>query len=121
MKNILLLICTCLLSTACLYETSNSGDEGIYGGDPAFAAAKAVISTNCGNCHGDWLNYSEAEMIADGLIVAGDPVSSSMVYRLNGSTPPSLDGNPKNMPLGGGALSTDDIAIIETWISGVTP
>lgn len=101
---------------ACQTENSSSLDESTYGSaEGAFGAAKTVMGLSCGgSCH-QFHTLTEAQLIAQGLIVAGDAEGSAIYYRIAGSAGPS---GPKNMPPGG-ALSQGDLDKIKTWIDGI--
>lgn len=97
---------------------SNSSDAGKYADVSSFfTAAKAIISANCAGCHPTYPGLSEADFKAQGLVVAGNPNSSMIYYRLVGSAGTN---GPKTMPQGG-ALSASDVAAIATWIQNITP
>ncbi|MGE0527984.1 MAG: hypothetical protein AB7G93_16900 [Bdellovibrionales bacterium] len=100
----------CLLVGCIQTENSNSLDASTYGGD----AARSVVGTNCSSCHA-FHTQSNEELIASGLIVAGDSQNSKLYYRLSGSDGPN---GPKNMPTGG-ALSSTDLQTIKNWIDSL--
>ena len=75
-----------------------------------------IFSQRCVQCHGGQAGlYLEtydllwATAIDRGVIVSGDPEGSILLRRIRGEIQPS-------MPLGGPALSSEQIAAIETWI-----
>lgn len=94
-------------------NNSNSRDATIYSGEGSaeFLEAREVLVTSCSSCH-VWATQSEAEMIASGRIVPGDPENSPVYYRLIGS---SGGLGPKDMPVGSN-LSSSDRNAIKTWI-----
>lgn len=96
-------------STACMQtENSNSQDPSVWGA----GGARAIIAANCAQCHADYHVLSNAELVAQGLVVAADPENSKLYYRIVGS-----DGalGPKNMPQGG-SMSQGDRDAIKAWI-----
>lgn len=104
-----------ILGSCVQTENSNSQDKDTYsdiGGNPDFVASRAIFAQSCANCH-LYHTMSEDQMVADGVLVKGDPASSKIYYRLTGST--SGPGT-KNMPTGG-ALPVSDLNQIETWIT----
>lgn len=119
MKKAILLSFTIIFLSSCLQtENSNSLDADNYapvttdgGESDEFLAAKQVLSTNCSSCHA-YHNQSEDQLIAAGVVVAGDPEGSALFYRLSNSTGSN---GPKNMPPTG-ALVDSDIQIIFDWI-----
>lgn len=100
---------------------NDTGDGSTSGPSEEFLAAKTVIDNNCLSCHsssnyGDFRNLTEAQYISKGLVVAKNPGASKIYYRLNGALAGS---GPRDMPEGGAALSTEDVAKIETWINSI--
>ena len=102
-------------------ENSNSADDSYGGGTPEFVAAKSVLRTNCTtSCHQhQFETQSEAELIAQGYIIAGDPSGSSLYYRIKGSTG-GPGGASKDMPTDK-EISNSDLTIIEDWILSIAP
>lgn len=109
----LFVITLLMMPTACMQtQNSNSLDKDTFGNAGGlFGAAQTIMGTNCTPCH-DYGTRSEVQLIASGLIVAGDPENSKLYYRLNGS---GGSKGPKNMPQNG-SLSDTQIEAIRDWI-----
>jgi mono/diheme cytochrome c family protein len=108
---------TFCLSACIQTENSSSLDGDSYGtatGSPEFIAARLVFLQNCNGCHA-YHTQTEAQLIAQGLAVAGNPEGSKLFYRLAGSSGAS---GPKNMPTGG-TLSNDDLTAVFTWLQNI--
>lgn len=125
MKKLLLILFFCTISIAlnsCLQtENSSSSDANTYGGlDPAnpsdvlFADAKEVWRVNCTPCHA-FNGLSKDELVAAGLVVAGDPLNSKIYYRMRNS---ASSNGPRNMPPSG-SLTSGDIQVVSDWISSL--
>ena len=97
--------------------TSSSNDKTIYGSNSAtsanFTNAKAVLAQNCFQCH-DWSTYTEADFSAQALIIPNSALSSRLYQKIKGND----SGTAGNMPPSG-ALTSDDIIKIRTWINGI--
>lgn len=124
MKTLFWIFCI-LLVTACFNVYNSDSDTGgglsIGASDSAeFIAAKTLFSASCagGGCHSDFSSLTEAQFIAQGLVVAGDPDTSKVFCRLQGST--GSCGN-KNMPSSQPALSAIERQVISDWIMAITP
>ncbi len=124
MKSFFWMLCIFLI-TACFNvynsESDTAGGLTIGAGDSAeFIAAKTLFSGSCagGGCHSDFTSLTEAQFIAQGLVVAGDPDTSKVFCRLQGST--GSCGN-KNMPLSQPALSAIELQVISDWILAIAP
>lgn len=103
---LILSLCSCLQT-----ENSNSLDDDLYSDNDA---VRMIISQNCAACH-VYHAQSDAELMASGLVIPGDPENSKLYYRLVGST----GGNgPKNMPTSG-ALTFTELTIIKEWIQNL--
>lgn len=102
-------------SVSCVQsENSNSQDADTYsniGGHPGFAAVRAILRTNCSNCH-IYHTLSEEQLVTAGVLKLGDAANSAIYFRLSGST---QGGGPKSMPTGG-SLGITEIQQIEKWI-----
>ena len=104
---------------------SNTGDEGLTGNcapasKPNFKAAYTVIKKNCINCHTGYhnsyaLNCTEKQWTDQGLVTAGDNMSSSIITILKNFS--GAGTMPKSSP----ALSDDDYTALKDWIDGITP
>ena len=70
-----------------------------------------IASCSGSGCH-SFQSLSETELISSGRVVVGDPLNSSIYYRLIGSEGSGI----KNMPLTGGSLTDDELDLIYTWI-----
>lgn len=106
-------------AVACVQtENSSTLDESNYGdstGSAEFLAARTIFAQNCANgCHG-FHGFSEAELIAQGLVIAGNPENSPIYYRIRGS---SGSNGSKNMPPSG-SLQAADLTAISTWIQNI--
>jgi mono/diheme cytochrome c family protein len=108
------------ISSGCGVQTENSSSQDAKNYAPTtgandsveFVAAKAIFASNCNGCH-TFHTMTEAQMIASGRLVPGNPEGSSIYYRLIGSTG---SGGPKNMPQAG-SISATDVSAIRTWIA----
>lgn len=101
-----------VFSISCV-QTQNSSvrDEISY----ATLGITSILATNCSGCHPDYHTQTSNQLIANGLVVAGNPENSKLYYRLTGS----LGSNgPKNMPMGS-SLTADDVAQVREWIQGL--
>ena len=89
--------------------------------DTKLAAAKAVIDGYCLSCHaagstkGDFSNMTAASMITRGFVKAGQPLNSSLYFRMKGTQ----GGGTKNMPDNGVTLSATQLQAVYDWISGI--
>ena len=88
--------------------------------DPLFVAAKTIIDNKCIVCHvpnsngGDLTNLTSAKAVSRGWVVAGNPASSKLYYRLQGSS----GSGTKDMPQAGSITATEVQAIAD-WISNI--
>lgn len=74
-----------------------------------FCRAWAIYEKSCFACHRSWSHYKTEKMwINAGLIVAGDPASSKVIYRLVNAG--------SNMPPGSGALPQEDYQALLDWV-----
>lgn len=106
-----------------IYNSSTEGSGGLSvgaGDSPAFVAAKTLFTINCGSsgCHPDFGSKTEAQFVAEGLVVVGVPDSSEVYCRLAGSTGSC---GSKNMPQGQPPLDATQLQVVSDWISGITP
>lgn len=105
------------LSSCGKVNTSSSNDKTLYGSSTVttsnFTAAKAVLSQNCFQCH-DWATYAESDFSAQALVIPDSAVSSRLYQKLKGND----SGTTGNMPPSG-ALTSDDLIKIRTWINGM--
>ncbi|WP_413584680.1 c-type cytochrome [Bdellovibrio sp. HCB274] len=89
--------------------------------DTKLAAAKAVIDSSCLSCHGagsnrgDFSNMSAASMMTRGFVKAGQPLSSSLYFRMKGSQ----GSGTKNMPDNGATVSASQLQAVYDWISSI--
>lgn len=77
------------------------------------SSIQPIWNANCTNCHGSSGGLtltSYNSLMSNDVIVPGDAANSQLVKRIKGQVG-SL------MPLGGPALSTDNISTIENWIN----
>jgi hypothetical protein len=117
-----LLLTIVFLNTSCFEnQNSNSNDDGglvVNPGDSAeFIAAKTIFASECNGCHA-YASKTEAQFLAEGLVVPGDPENSQIYNSLQGSSGPL--GN-KDMPDGRPALDSGELQIIFDWVTSVTP
>lgn len=115
-----LMVCV-LMSAGCLQtENSSALDKNLYGGpevaDPEFAAAAEVFEARCSgaSCHA-FQNSSSAELVTDGLVVAGDAEGSEIYNRIRGS---SGSQGAKNMPPST-TIPTAEADVIKAWINAL--
>jgi hypothetical protein len=115
------------LGTGCFEnQDSNSFDSGGLTVNPSdsaeFVAAKTLFATSCGGggCHSDYASKTEAQFVAEGLVIPGDLDGSRVFCRLQGSTGP-CGGDSKNMPWMQPALAPAELQIISDWIAVVSP
>jgi hypothetical protein len=70
-----------------------------------------IFADNCKNCHpAEYSTYDQ--ILGSGHMIIGDALSSELFIRIE-----LPDENPKNMPLGAGTLSVEQIELIERWIN----
>ena len=102
---------------------------GLSAPDPADAAPgfeqdiRPILESNCGSCHSSQSHRSGLVLeTVDSLlkggaldgpaVIAGNSAASPLMLRLSGKRQPS-------MPLGGDALSAEEIDLIARWIDGM--
>ena len=117
---VILSFLVCFFLSSCLQtENSNSQDASLYGTPTTggeitlYSQVQEVFIASCSGsgCH-SFQSLSETELISSGRVVVGDPLNSSIYYRLIGSEGSGI----KNMPLTGGSLTDDELDLIYTWI-----
>jgi mono/diheme cytochrome c family protein len=102
---------------------SSSTDRSLYGttnsGGAQFKAAFVVLAKNCIGCHthSHWASFNEGDFIASGDIISNDPVRSPIYFRLTDND----SGIAGNMPLGGPAMTAEEISAIKNWVLVATP
>lgn len=107
-----------IFDTAIFADSSDSGNTNV---DTKLAAAKAVIDAQCLSCHGagstrgDFSNMTAASMITRGFVKAGQPISSSLYFRIKGSQ----GSGTKNMPDNGGTVSASQLQAVYDWIASI--
>ena len=108
MRKVLASFCLMGFLGGCMQtENSNSSDAFITDeSDP-----RSILQQNCASCH-DYHKRSDENLVASGLVVAGNPEGSQIYFRLIGSQGAQ---GPKNMPLSG-ALSPSSVQRIYEWI-----
>ena len=108
----MLLVISCGQST-----NSNSGDDRFgLTINATDADALKIISDNCLACHNSWSCYAtSAAYISAGLVVAGNPNSSSLITRIW-----NYNGPQSNMPKNAGPLSAGDYTILRNWVTNAT-
>jgi mono/diheme cytochrome c family protein len=83
-----------------------------------------IFEASCTACHGADLQESELRLdseaalsrvrVSGPIVVAGDSEASPLVRRLTGADEP-------RMPMGGDALSAEEIAAVRSWIDSLEP
>jgi uncharacterized membrane protein len=119
MKKLTLALPLFLLLACGRVENSSSQDRAIYSsrstGSIEFEAAAAIILPKCSECHASWTAQSEADYIANGLIVPQNPNASKVYYR-NQLGP----GPDNNMPSQGRpAMTAAELQTIANWINSI--
>ncbi len=77
-----------------------------------------IFSQHCLRCHspgnkkGDISLATSEDLRHNAYVVSGDPASSYLIELIRG-----VDGEPPQMPKQGAAVSADQVALIERWIS----
>jgi hypothetical protein len=110
--------------TGCMQTfNSNTGDEGLIGNcvDTSLTnlrAAYSVLRADCMSCHtgyhDSWAtNCTDQAWIDTGQVVSGDATGSNLLIRMKNYSPPG------DMPLSSPQVSSDDYALLETWINGM--
>lgn len=114
-----------ILLSGCQDYNSNSSDKEKYGqvqleNNAQFRTAYGIIQNRCVNCHtyqghSVWADYTtNAEWIASGLIIKGDPRNSRLIYRIKNSGQADSD-----MPLGGSALPDSEYDALVEWVENI--
>lgn len=100
-------------------ENSNSADDEFFKGSPEFVAAKIVFRRNCTtSCHQHaYEQQTEAELIAEGLLLPGDAEGSKIYYRIKGS---EGSGGSKNMP-SDKSIDPSEVVVVKDWINSLNP
>jgi uncharacterized membrane protein len=124
MNKIICLIFIIFFAASCGQDyNSNSGDYSQYapqdGIDASIAdgtrllAAYKIFQAKCFQCHSAWSVYkSSVQWTSSGLVTQGN-TSGSLVWT-------RLKNNGGDMPQDPIAeLTTDELAIVETWINGI--
>jgi mono/diheme cytochrome c family protein len=104
-----------ILLSGCSTDNSSALDAETYGAGGSSAVNKIFTQSCGGTCH-SFQSMSGDQLAAAGLIVKGDPLNSQIYYRLIGSTGGT---GQKNMPLVGAPLTSDQIATIQAYITGL--
>ena len=74
-----------------------------------------IFADNCKNCHAEYGTYDQ--ILSSGHIIIGNALLSELFIRIE-----LPDEDSKNMPYGPGALSIEQIELIERWINdGASP
>ena len=118
-------ILTLLMLSGCFAQTDNSvnGDASAFApvsknSSKAYAQVHAIFQKSCMPCHAaDIASYSEAQCVAEGLVVPKEPYKSALFQRLKGSNA----GGAGDMPQSGPALSDAQIQTVRNWIEGMDP
>ena len=114
-----------LILSSCQDYNSNSGDKGRYGpvelneSDPNFSKAYFILQDRCVSCHDHkhdrWAEFkSNADWVADGLVIKGDPPTSELIVRIvnNGQV-------SSNMPPSGGSLPDAEYKALVKWVEDI--
>jgi mono/diheme cytochrome c family protein len=112
--------------SGCFVQTLNSvnGDAKAFqplqaSSSAAFTQVRSILQKNCVTCHGEFAGYSEADFVANKLVVPKQPDDSAIIENIKGSGV----GNGE-MPKDAAPLSASDIQALRTWITNmgnVTP
>jgi hypothetical protein len=102
-----------ILFTGCQIHNDSSQDDTLYAGGDIESQARRVLATSCTPCH-SFYQDTTIQLIANDLIVEGDPESSELILRLRGS---GLGGSEDMPPTG--AISLKNIQILKDWISSI--
>lgn len=117
--NIISVIFILFAASACgKLQNSSSSDANLYGssvsGSTNFLQARAILANKCFSCHAEWSGYDEAQYVSTGRVSSGSPSNSSLYTRIRGND----TGTAGDMPLTGANLTTEEMTLIKTWISG---
>lgn len=114
LKYILVFVVAIMMSVGCLQtENSSALDGHIPDGDEVFLAVNQVFSNRCSApCH-DFHLQDVTSLISTGRVIPGDPESSPIYYRMQGSLGPN--GN-KDMPTFG-TINNTERELIYNWIA----
>lgn len=112
-----------IFSSSCIQtKNSSSSDQGVYENTsidtstPAgqrLSSAYNVIKNNCLGCHSSMNMTTDSQWIQSGYISSGQPTSSILYCRIQGSTCGAQD-MPKD-----GTISNDDLNKIKVWIENI--
>jgi hypothetical protein len=97
----------------CQIHNDSSQDDVIYSGGDIESQARRVLATSCTPCH-SFYQDTKIQLIANDIIVEGDPESSELILRLRGS---ALGGSEDMPPTG--AIALKDIQILKDWITSL--
>jgi uncharacterized membrane protein len=122
MKSIFFIL---LIFSSCQDYNSNSGDKGRYGpielneSDPNFRKAYFIIQDRCVSCHDHkhdrWSEFkSNADWVADGLVIAGQPGTSELIVRIVNTGEVS-----SNMPPAGGSMPDAEYNALVKWVTEI--
>jgi mono/diheme cytochrome c family protein len=110
-----------VLNSSCAGYNSSSQDDALYneavlevGGDPNFAAAYAIIQTQCASCHSHsaWNNLNSNSLwVASGYVIKGQANSSVLIQK-------TFQNGTGNMPPSN-TLSSSDFNTLKTWINNI--
>ena len=116
-----------LLLTSCgQVFNSNSNDLNIYASDcassgsPEYAAPCLIIKDQCISCHSGyhdkWASWkTSADWVSNGIVVAGDPNGSQLIYRMKNFQ----GGADSNMPEGLPQIPDDEYNTLVDWIEAL--
>lgn len=103
---------------SCQDYNTNSFDRTRYGNPVGEGPAK-IIQNKCINCHSgehdSWAGLTDAQWVATGLVIPGDPDNSLFIKRIYNT---GISG-VSNMPIGGGALPNDEYQALKDWIQNI--
>ncbi|RYZ64867.1 MAG: hypothetical protein EOP09_15255 [Proteobacteria bacterium] len=119
--NTLSFILIALVTSSCVYDlkfATNTVKQGLNksastdAGRVRLAEAQRIMATSCATCHSSYANMTDAQWIAQGLIIAGDATNSVLLKRTRGAGTDSQ----ANMPPGV-TLSAQELDALREWIN----
>ena len=103
-----------------MHSSVTSASSGFSVEEELFGKVKTILDTNCKSCHSEGggaasFNLANgAEFIRNGLVVAGTPNRSKLIFRLKNFVDPIATNN--NMPQGSVKISDADYQVLYSWI-----
>lgn len=113
LNSVFLLIIITMPICSCQVYNTNSMDSVKYGA----MSFSSVLQSKCTPCH-NYYALTASELIAEGLVVAGNPSESLLFSSIIGS---NVGGNETMPPASAsaGQLTDDEIQLLETWINSL--